>query len=263
MTVQDYCRLCAFAYIDLPDDMLQRGRTLYSISKELLARSRRKMLVCGELSKEEAETLEAICRSEETARLTLIDFVNRNSGTGFAAYAFRAADGSVQGIFRGSEGRGCGVPTSIDWIDNFLAPFHGSVQYADIAAFAARFEGERVVFSGHSKGAHNALYALAQTKNPDAQAVVFNGQGFSLGQMEAGAGKRLARSAVNYVTRGDLVGVLLHHPERRVFVRRKAGENAHALSSFSFDERGDVIPAMRPLWSLAVEWGSRRLAAAQ
>ncbi len=258
MTPWHYRWLCQFAYINLPADMLEHHQTLCLIAQELLLRDEKGTLECGRLSDSDRAALQVICRSESLAQLTLLDFINRNSSTGFAAYVFRAPDRGVHCIFRGSEGRGCGVPTAIDWIDNFLAPFHGSVQYADISALIERFSGEQITFSGHSKGAHNALYALSVYMGEHAQAIVFNGQGFAPGQIDRSARARLAREGVNYVTRGDLVGVLLQHPERRVFARRRKGEHPHALSSFVFDENGEVKPSMRTLWSLAVEWGTNR-----
>lgn len=258
MTPWHYRWLCQFAYIDLPEDFSYRGKILYIVCRELLSRNGRGALSCGRLSEADEKALKVICQTEMLSNLAVIDYVNRNSSTGFAAYALRAEDGSIHCIFRGSEGRGCGVPTPIDWIDNFLSPFFGSVQYDDIAAFAMRFEGKDITFSGHSKGAHNALYALSVFRGEDARAVVFNGQGFAPGQLDRGTKKKLSKGGVNYVVRGDLVGVLLQHPERRVFVRRQGRENPHALSSFAFDAQGQPKTALRPLWSLAVEWGTTR-----
>ncbi len=258
MTPWHYRWLCQFAYIDLPENVPKRAQTLCSIARELLSRDEKGMLACGGLSDSDRTALRVICRSESLSQLMLLEFINRNSTTGFAAYVFRAQDRSIHCIFRGSEGRGCGVPTAIDWIDNFLAPFHGSVQYADIAALAARFLQDEVTFSGHSKGAHNALYALSAHGGERARAIVFNGQGFASGQLSRSEREQLAHRGINYVVRGDVVGVLLEHPERRVFVRREKGEPPHALSAFSFDERGEVKTALRPVWSLAVEWGTKR-----
>ena len=257
MTPWHYRWLCQFAYIDLPENMPKHGQALCSAARELLSRDEKGTLACGGLSDSDRTALRVICQSEVLGQLEVIDFINRNSSTGFAAYVLRAPDQSIHCIFRGSEGRGCGVPTAIDWIDNFLAPFHGSVQYDDISALAARFSGKQVTFSGHSKGAHNALYALSVHGDERARAIVFNGQGFAPGQLNRSERAKLARSGINYVVRGDVVGVLLAHPERRVFVRREKGEHPHALSAFSFDERGEVRTALRPVWSLAVEWGTK------
>lgn len=251
--------LCQFSYLDLPGaGLCRQGERLAALSREMLSLDARNALACGHLSEEDRKTLEVILDTPELGRLVLMDFMNNNAETGLVAYAFRAPDGTVYCIFRGSETRGCGVPTSVDWLDNFLAPFFGSVQYADVAEFARRNAGEHTVFSGHSKGAHNALYALATLDSGRAaNAVTFNGQGFSPGQLNRAERARLAEHGVNYVVAGDLVGSLLYHPERRVFVKKQGTDDAHALSSFSFDANGHPVPGHRPLWSVAVEWTTR------
>ena len=261
MTPWHYRWLCQFSYIDLPGDgSSRRGQTLGHLARELTALDEKGALACGRLSAADLEALRILASTPELARLTLIDFINHNAGTGFVAYAFRAPDDSVHCVFRGSESPGCGVPTGVDWIDNFLAPLFGSVQYPEIAAFARRFPDSRVTFSGHSKGAHNALYALASLPNERASAVAFNGQGFSPGQLTRPQRLRLSGQAVSYVVRGDIVGSLLWHPERRVFVRRTGSADPHALSSLTFDRRGQPVPAHRPVWSFALEWATRRYA---
>lgn len=259
MTPWHYRWLCQFSYMNLPRGIACcRGETLGGIAKDILDRNRKGRLECGALSEGERETLSVIQETKALNTLRLVDFINRNDSTGLAAYIFRSEDDGIHMIFRGSESRGCGIPNGIDWLDNFLAPFQGSVQYAEIDSLARRYPEERVTFSGHSKGAHNALYALSCIANPRAQAVVFNGQGFAPGQMEKRKRRRLAGQGVNYVVRGDLVGVLLSHPERRIFVKKQGAEDPHALSSLSFDRRGQPVEAHRTLWSYAVEWGTSR-----
>ncbi|NLG24134.1 MAG: DUF2974 domain-containing protein, partial [Clostridiales bacterium] len=152
---------------------------------------------------------------------------------------------------------GCGIVNSIDWIDNFAAPFVGSAQYPDVRAIAGRYPGGDVVFTGHSKGGHNALYALANSPNPDARAVAFGSQGFPAGLFAPAQAAALRRRGVNYVVQGDLVGALMHHPERRVFVRKAGDGISHALSSLTFDEDGHPTPGRRPLWSYLLEWATR------
>ena len=258
MTPWHYRWLCQFSYIDLPGDVSScRGQTLGRIARELTALSERGALACGRLSDSSLEALRVLASDPALAQLTLIDFINSNASSGFVAYAFRAPDDSVHCVFRGSESPGCGVPTAVDWADNFLAPFVGSAQYPEAAALARRFPDSRVTFTGHSKGAHNALCALAALPSDRASAVVFNGQGFSPGQLTRPQKNRLSSQGVNYVVRGDVVGTLLEHPERRVFVRRTGREHPHALSSLSFDRCGKPVPARRPLWAYAVEWGTR------
>jgi hypothetical protein len=254
MTPWHYRWLCQFAYIDLPDDLPHREAEMHSVCRELLRRDQENLLACGSLSDSDREALRIILRTEALSRLRIIGYVNRNSTSGFSAYALRASDGSVHCLFRGSEGVGCGVPTAVGWIDNFLAPFRGSVQYKDAAAFAAPFSQRSITFSGHSKGAHNALYALAVSPNRNARAVVFNGQGFAPRQLTPSAEKALAQRGVNYVTRGDLVGILLRHPEKRIFVRRRRGEHPHSLGSFCFDADRQIQTASPPIWAAAVGW---------
>ncbi len=249
-----YRWLCQFAYIDLPDGV--RGRTLGEAARELTEQSERGELKCGVLSEAERQVLEVISGTAELRELVITEYVNDNGQSGLAAYVFRSADGALHCIFRGSERRGCGVSTDVDWWDNFRAPFCSSVQYAGVEALVRRFRGRRIVFSGHSKGAHNALYALAVCEG-GGRAVAFNGQGFAPDQLGGEARRRLREEGVNYVVCGDVVGALMYHPERRVFVKKKKGENAHALSAFSFDAQGNAVEGIRPVWSAALEWGTR------
>lgn len=256
MTPWHYRWLCQFAYIDLPADV-PPSSSLRDLTALLLRRHESAALPCGRLADPELESLRVILNTPSLSALALVEFINRNSSTGLVVYVLRSPDGGFHLVFRGSESRGCGVPTGVDWVDNLLAPFHGSIQYPEIASIARRYPDARVVFSGHSKGAHNALYALASLPNERARAVVFNGQGFTPGQLTRPQQKRLSRQAVNYVARGDLVGSLLWHPEKRVFTRRQGTGNAHALSAFAFDRNGRPLPALRPIWSFALEWSSR------
>lgn len=254
MTPWHYRWLCQLAYID-PPEPLRKGWSLGELSRELLAQNERNELPCGKLSARELEALSVVSDTQALSRLTLIDFVNRNSSTGLVAYILQSADGGFHIVFRGSESRGCGVPTSVDWLDNFLAPLIGSIQYPEIERLARRFSSERsVVFSGHSKGAHNALYALSAACI-GARAVTFNGQGFPARLLSHAQKRRLRLRGVNYVVRGDLVGLLLRHPERRIFVRKHGSGDPHALSSLSFDRFGQPVAVRNPLWSLAFAWG--------
>jgi len=256
MRVNAWCYrwLCQFAYMDLPDGM--RGRTLGEVVRELTKQSECGKLQCGELSEEERRALSVISGTEELRNLVLIEYVNDNERSGLAACVFRSEDGGIHCVFRGSERRGCGVPTDVDWWDNFRAPFCSSVQYAGVERLVRRFRGRKIVFSGHSKGAHNALYALAVCEG-GGSALVFNGQGFAPEQLDGQARARLREKGVNYVVCGDAVGAMLYHPERRVFVKKKKGEKAHALSAFSFDARGNAVQDVRPVWSAVLEWGTR------
>lgn len=256
MTPWHYRWLCRFAYINLPEGM--EGRTLCCTARELERMADSGEAACGGPGAEEREALRVIADTPELGGLVLKRYVNRSSGSGLAACLLESENGELHMIFRGSELRGCGAPTGVDWLDNFAAPFQGSVQYPEIYGLARGLAEGPVTFSGHSKGAHNALYALAVSRGDRARAIVFNGQGFAPGQLTGDQKNRLSSRAVNYVTQGDLVGSLLWHPEKRVFVKRRGAGSAHALSAFEFDGQGNPVPARRPLWSYALEWATRR-----
>lgn len=67
----------------------------------------------------------------------------------------------------------------------------------------------------------------------------------------------LRAQAINYVTRSDIVGALLYHPETREFCAARLDENAHALSAFLFQPDGYPVPAGRMCASRAIETASR------
>ncbi len=250
--------LCEMSYLDLPGaGLCRRGCTLGKLAREMLDMDAAGKLPCGRLNEEERRTLMIVMDTPPLAGLVLADFAMDNGRTGFVAYALRMEEGAALCVFRGSERRGCGVPSNVDWADNFLAPFQGSVQYGEAAAFVRRNAGAYTLLTGHSKGAHNALYALTALEGGNAEAQVFNGQGFAPQQLTRDEKARLNERGTNYVVSGDVVGVLLYHPERRVFVRRQGEGYAHELSSFTFDAQGQPMPGWRPLWSLAVEWATR------
>ena len=216
--------LCEFCYIDLPCALVRR-----------LAR--------GPFPLRET-------------RLLVLHYVNRNADTGFVGYSFLAPDESVTLALRGSESGPC-APSLVDWADNFAAPFAGSVQYQDIYRLVNRYPAGPLTITGHSKGGHNALYALAVARNPQARAVAFNGQGFRRDQLDRAQKARLRAQAINYVTRSDIVGALLYHPETREFCAARLDENAHALSAFLFQPDGYPVPAGRTCASRAIEAASR------
>lgn len=254
MTPQQYCMLCQFAYLDLP--ARYRGKTvkLRAAAEGVLSDDAQGKLSCGPLDAHMRYTLEAIVADGTLGEMRIDRYENQNAESGFVAYAFKTAAGDAILAFRGSETEGCSAPNSIDWADNFVAPFLGSVQYPAIEAFVAAYHAP--LLTGHSKGAHNALYALGCAQGR-AQAVVFNGQGFAPGQISPAQKRRLGRRAVNYVTAGDVVGALLQHPEKRIFVEGRPDIRPHALAAFVFDEGGEPIPERRPAWSVLVEWGTR------
>lgn len=243
--------LCEFSYIDLPRALVRRlGRGPFPLREACAAA--REDPPCGALSDFAQNALDALAQS----RLMVLHYINRNASTGFAAYAFLAPEGSVTLALRGSESGPC-APSLVDWADNFAAPFGTSVQYQDIYRLVNRFPTGALTITGHSKGGHNALYALTVAKNPQARAIAFNGQGFRRDQLDRAQKARLHAAAVNYVTRDDIVGSLLYHPERREFCAARPEENAHALSAFLFQADGYPVPAERSCTSRAIEAASR------
>lgn len=245
MTDLSLARLCAFSYIHLPEEITRLLPVKLPIAARMLLESGRSD--CEELTEDAKRLLRALSDTLETARLTLTESIDRRTGSGFAACAFRMQEGHVIAM-RGSESRGP-CAGHIDWIDNFTAPFVGSRQYADIERMLAGYPQGPLLLTGHSKGGHNALYALAAAQNALARATVFNAQGFGRGQLSPAQKQRLSARAVNYVTRGDIVGRLLSHPERRVAVcscpylrAEESGiEIAHRLGSLCFDPQGSLV----------------------
>lgn len=240
MTPMQLARLCAFVNMPVPPGA--RG-SLGAICQ---------MLADGESSAGQISKDDGLCA------LRLEDVVDHNDTTGFVAYALcDSLTGQMYGLFRGSETarNQAGVP--VDWTDNILSPLFCSGQYGDAADFAARFQREEVTFIGHSKGGHNALFALSAVENPRARAMAFNGQGFARGQLSREQIRRLREQAENLVVQNDPVGALLWHPERRKFVRYSGKGMAHSLSAFSFAADGQPVPGFRPVWSYLLEAASR------
>jgi len=128
MTPWHYRWLCQFTYIDLPASV-RPGLTLREIAALLQSAHDSGSLPCGRLSPEHLEALSILRSTPDLASLVLLEYINRNTSTGLVCCLLRAPDGCFHLLFRGSESRGCGVPTGVDWLDNFLAPFAGSVQY--------------------------------------------------------------------------------------------------------------------------------------
>ncbi len=228
MTELSLARLCAFSYIKLPDALKIRLPMRISAAAKILRES-------GDTAHE--RLLRSLCDAMETALLTLVS-APENAKTGFAACVFRDKNAHIA-IFRGSD-------SALDWADNFAAPFFGSRQYADVSALASQYTAGPLLFAGHSKGGHNALWALAGAPNALARAVAFNAQGFSKNQLSPAQSERLDVRGVNYVTKGDIVGRLLSHPERRVSVcscAQMQGEYSlgHGLDEMCFDERGGLV----------------------
>lgn len=247
MTPEQLSLLCAAAYFNPPECT---KRALYAGLLTLGALCR--AILCTEGADGCAKTLLKRLILDPALDLPILRYENKNRSTGFVAYAFQVEGGTIC-AFRGSESSVCGHISLTDWEDNFLAPFVGSVQYPDIEEFIGRYQRGRLILTGHSKGAHNALWALARTSNPNAICICFDGQGFSRGTLTREEKRQLSSRATNNVSVGDIVGALLMHPERRVFVKKQGNLNAHELCSLTFDAQGAPVPGTRPLKSYIIE----------
>lgn len=241
MTELSLARLCAFSYLSLPSSLRERLPVRLSLAARVLQQS--------PLSDESARLLCALSDTLETAALMLVE-APENPASGFAACVLRSGQGQHIAVMRGSDSSGCAA--HVDWIDNIAAPLLGSRQYADIEALLRHYPAGPLLFTGHSKGGHNALWALAHSPNALARAAVFNAQGFARRQLSPAQRERLRLRGVNYVTRGDLVGRLLSHPERRVdvcscpYTGADGGMKvAHRLGSLCFDSCGGLIYCQR------------------
>lgn len=252
MTPWQLSLLCQLAYYDFPEGSGALGRTAAQLAQALLDDE-------GELPPYGREPMVAITQDPVVGAMVLTAREVDLTQPGFAAYAFASpAEGRVIAM-RPTESH-TSLSGIMDWSDNFLAPLVGSTQYQSVERFVNRFPEGRLTLTGHSKGAHNAMYGLAVAENGEAACVCFDGQGFARCQLTQQQKDRLRQGAVNYVTRNDPVGALLYHPERRVFVQQSC-EPAHALSCMVFGDDGYPIPARRPLWSYLVEALTTGLAA--
>ena len=219
MTPKEYLLISWMSYLDLPAlyaHLLNRGGKvpLAAFADSVLRMDKAGELRCVKLYDAAREA------AREMLKLPgfIVDYVNFNTGNGLVAYVIQTPEETVV-AFRGSERAGECVSSNIDWVDNVCEPFVGSVQTEEIEKIVRAYPQGKVVFTGHSKGAHNALVALSLSENPQAQAVVFNGQGFAAEALSPAQEETLARRAVNYVVYRDPVGALLYHPERRVYVQ--------------------------------------------
>lgn len=257
MNAMELLYLCRMAYIDMPPlyvSLLEKGGAIpiSALADAVLRMDAAGVLRCVELNDDARAAAKYLLEKD----WVITDYINENSSNGFAAYVVRAGDETVIAM-RGSESRGECVDSYVDWVDNVCEPFTGSAQLASIERLAARFDRGRVVFTGHSKGGHNAMSALAVSENPSARAAAFNGQGFAGDALTPGQAQRLSRRGVNYVVADDVVGALMYHPERRIYVRRREGTNAHMPEAFMFYENGTPVRAARSPRSYAVEAATR------
>ncbi len=247
------------AYLDLPPlyiALLQRGGRIpvAALADAALRMDAAGMPGCVKLK----AAARAAAREMLSSDAVITGYINENEndGDGFAAYVIEAGGETVIAM-RGSETRSECVASNVDWVDNVCEPFVGSVQLESIKRLADRFPKGEVSFTGHSKGGHNALAALAVSENPTARAAAFNAQGFGADSLNATQRARLHERGVNYVVADDVVGALLMQPARRVFVRQAEGTQAHMPEAYTFDASGAPLTARRTLKSRAVEAATR------
>ncbi len=244
MTPWQLSLLCQLAYYDFPEGDRALGKTAAALSQALLDDHE-------ELPPYGRQPLEDITQDPVVGPMVLVARQVDLTQPGFAAYAFASPEVGRVAAMRPTESH-TSLSGIMDWSDNFLAPLVGSNQYPAVEAFVNRFPEGRLMLTGHSKGAHNALYGLAVAENGGTECVAFDGQGFARCQLTEAQKTRLSERAVNYVTENDPVGALLYHPEKRIFVEQSCTP-AHALSCMVFDEAGYPVPARRPLWSYLVQ----------
>lgn len=241
--------LCQLVYFDPPPTLAKGAGG--ALTAGALARALLLKPPCGPLSPAEIFALGQIETCRSLSALRVAAYINDNQSNGFVGYAFRGPAGPTLVGFRGSESTLSCAPSNIDWLDNLRAPLRGSLQYPAVEALADTFPPPRLFF-GHSKGGHNALYALASRGREGDQCVCFDAQGFAPGQLTRDQAQRLANQAVNYVQRLDVVGALLCHPERRVFVEEAGQDHPHALTAMAYGLEGDPVPGRRPLRSAVI-----------
>ena len=251
LTVLQLAMLCQLIYFDPPERVLCRVGA--SLTAGALARSVLADPPCRSLSREEVFALGQIDGCRALSGLRVAAYINDNDGNGFVGFAFQGSDGETLLGFRGSESTLSCAPSNIDWLDNVRAPLKGSLQYPSVRELARRFEPQGpLTFFGHSKGGHNALYALASSERQGDRCICFDAQGFAPGQLTRGQMRSLKERAVNYVQRRDVVGALLCHPETRLFVEETGEDNTHALTAMAYDLEGNPVPARRALSSVMI-----------
>ncbi|MDO4547653.1 MAG: DUF2974 domain-containing protein [Clostridia bacterium] len=241
MTPRDLALINRLIYYDPPDNTLKRIGCCLSagmMAEEIIAHPPQ----CADFTRDDADSLKPVLSNCAIRDLIIAGYINHNDSNGFVAFAFEGGDETVL-AFRGSESApGC-VVSNVDWVDNILSPFNRSIQYRDVERFINNYKVGPLVTTGHSKGGHNALYSIAVAENESARCVAFDAQGFSSGQLDSRQKRRLKHRCVNYVYRRDVVGALLCHPEKRVFVKGSKLVDPHSLDALAFDVNGDPIAA--------------------
>ena len=281
LTDKQYLMLSQLAYLDFatkdefydPDNGYV-GQTLGQMAERLLQLDAtgqpRVFDSSGGLNDVEYHALlRSITEDSALSNLTLTGFENKNTTTGFVAYAFEnTSTGDTCFAFRGSEG---GPPVgSIDWLDNYLyGAANTSIQFTDVENFVNTYKSSGQIYvTGHSKGGANAAYACAAIEG--CTGVTFDAPGIGETLNLTQVASLNNSGLVNYVAQGDLVGALLFHPETVKFVQQlgsfwAAGEiqgtglfDGHYMQAFAFDG-ANLIEASRTIESLIIEGYSKTI----
>lgn len=245
------------------------------------------------------EAAKEIAKDEILNKLMFTDYKNDNKQneydidfTGFVAIALKDDFGNCVITIRGSEGanqaevegfetflgkEGLGDFLTVDWTKGNVRFLSGkSVQFQPLLDFVKKNKaefGKKTFLTGHSQGAANAVYACAYFD--EMQAKVFDGTGCAQ-LLDKKQRQRLKQSdVVNYVLNGDLIGSLLFHSEKTVYIASISDKKIcyksndkktafplildteklqyafyfHYLQAIKFDEKGNVIPSQPGKWA--------------
>lgn len=234
------------------------------------------------------KNLEEIRENSNLNKLILIGHINddkkegNENGTGLVAYALQnIEDNEIYFLCRGSEGgifsfvpdwvekikkkKWAEIFKAEDWRDNFNMIFHDSTNFKPLKSFAEGIIKEygsnnsKYSVFGHSKGGGLAIYLAALFEGMDGTAV--DGVGLPINTFLENVNfiAALRQSNIrNIIAENDIVGKMLVHFEKRVYVKmhstfnNEKGETvnpnevyAFALSHYPdaifFDENGMVI----------------------
>jgi hypothetical protein len=205
--------------------------------------------------------------NSELRNLVLTGFENKNTSTGFVAYAYKDI-GSEETLFafRGSESAPAEGSGLIDWFDNIIGygVVDHSYQFEDVKDFVNMYKSSGQIYvTGHSKGGANAAYACAEIDGVTGVAFDAPGIGQTLDSIQA---TRLSESGlINCIAQGDIVGPVLFHPEATKFCQQwdeffAEGEikgaklqDGHYNQALKFDENGNTIAGYRTETSVLFE----------
>ena len=176
LTDKQYLMLSKLAYLDFTNttefNREYQGMTLGDVAVELLttpdpATGQPRVFnpagIGGLNDAEYHALLQSIKEDSALSSLTMTGFENKNTSTGFVAYAFGDTNGDTYFAFRGSESAPATGSGLIDWFDNFLyGAANMSAQFSDVENFVNTYRSSGDIYvTGHSKGGANAAYACA------------------------------------------------------------------------------------------------------